>query len=261
MHSDSVAESIHSDTTERSVRSERPVDKQSHTSLASIKTEASDHPADTAKTVDVVADDGNISNSAAESVASSSEDSEFTNDRNSQGQEPPVEPEESVRGKITSVVEGESKEHHSGDEMETMNIRVSDTTDGTAELTSSSRSVQSTNSVDSKKSSTGGSGDASPMGSGTALISGDAAPTGGDAASPSGSGDSSRQSTKSYEAETTSEDEKTREQPLDQSSGGVGVATAESTLHTEVAEEMQKVLQEQEHKGKIFLGSGSDLDF
>ena len=253
MHSDTVAESIHSDTTERSVRSERPVDKRSQTSLASIKTEASDHPADTAKTVDVVADDGNVSNSAAESVASSSEDSEFTNDRNSQVQEPPVEPEESVRGKITSVVEGDSKEHHSGDEMETLKIRVSDTPDGVAELTSSSRSIQSTNSVDSKKSSTGGSGDASPMGS-------DAAPTGGDAAPPSGSGDSSRQSTKSYEAETTSEDEKTREQPLDQSSGGVGVTTAESTLHTEVAEEMQKVLQEQEHKGKIFLGSGSDLD-
>ena len=262
-----MAESIQSDTPEHSARSVPPSDKQSQ-SVASVRTESPDRPVETAKT-----------DSSAES---SSEDSEFTNDKHSQRSEAARKPD--------------NRGQHSGDEAETLKVR-GDTPDGAAELTSSTRSVDSESTsrkssvhsaVDSRKSS---QNDATPMVD--------------DAVAPPD--DSGQQTVKPSQAETTpedapghmyaavgedTEDDTTTESPSGHStakdtdaapiaddtvappvSSGQpsekssetemeeekdpaaskmdGTATDEHTLHTEVAEEMQKVLQEQEQKGRL----------
>ena len=218
-----VVESISSDTTERSVRSESPNDRQRHSSVSSIDTDASVQRADV---MEIVGDDGHESDSSTESIKSSE-------DERSQAAEHPGKPEEV---KPAFVID----EHRASEESESSKDAAGGITNAVSspryvdDVTSSRDSL--TNSVDTKTSSR----DSVDAPASSSAAASDAVPP-------------RRAIAASSESEVTLQEEKSTEQPPDHVSAGdtVGVATAENTLNTEVAEEMQKVLREPEGKGSV----------
>ena len=221
-----VVESISSDTTERSVRSESPNDRRRHSSVASIETEAFVQRADV---VEIVGGDGRKSDSSTESIKSS-EDSRGMIDDRSKTAEHFVKREDIVKVKPVVIderrvsKESESSKDSAGDAMNMVSSpRYVD------DVTSSRDSV--TNSVDTKTSSRDS-------------VDTPSSATASDVVRPR------RAAAASSESEATLREEKTTERPPDHMTD---VATAENTLNTEVAEEMQKVLRKPEDRGKVVL--------
>ena len=183
--------------------------------------------------MEIVGGDGRESDSSTESIKSS-EDSRGIVDERRQAMEHPDKREDV---KVKPVVidehrvskESESSKDSAGDAMNMVSSpRYVD------DVTSSRDSV--TNSIDTKTSSR------DSVDTPSSVAASDVVPP-------------RRAAAASSESEATLREEKSTERPPDHGSAGdaVGVATAENTLNTEVAEEMQKVLQEPVEKGKVVL--------